>query len=89
MVVILNRNMVVILTVFSTLATDKALIVILNTTKGEAIYTTAGPLRSAGTATMSLPVEYSGDKIEVYLGFISDDGSRVSNSAYLGSVTVA
>ncbi|UBB90048.1 hypothetical protein J4771_01480 [Candidatus Kaistella beijingensis] len=73
----------------SALATDKALIVILNTTKGEAIYTTAGPLRSAVTATMSLPVEYSGDKIEVYLGFISDDGSRVSNSAYLGSVTVA
>lgn len=71
------------------LASDKALIVALNTVKGEAIYTIAGPLRSAGTATMILPVEYSGDKIETYLGFISGDGSRVSNSAYLGSVTVA
>ncbi|MBI1222012.1 MAG: hypothetical protein GC180_05355 [Bacteroidetes bacterium] len=70
-------------------ATDKALIVLLNTTRQEAVFTTAGPARSAGTETISVPSEYTGEDVEVFLGFISEDGSKVANSSYLGSVTVA
>ena len=70
-------------------ATDKALIVILNPTKGEAVYTTAGAARSATTETLTVPSNFTGDDVEVFLGFISEDGTKVSNSAYLGSVTVA
>lgn len=71
------------------LATDKSLILILNPDKKESIYTTSGPPRSAGTETLNLPPEYSGDVVEVYLGFVSEDGTKVSNSSHLGSVTVA
>lgn len=70
-------------------ATDKALIVLLNTTRQEAVFTTAGPERTAGTETISVPSEYTGEDVEVFLGFISEDGSKVANSSYLGSVTVA
>ncbi len=70
-------------------ATDKALIVLLNTTRGEAVFTTAGPARSAGSATIPVPSEYSGEDVEVFLGFVSEDGTKVANSVYLGSVTVA
>ena len=70
-------------------ATDKALIVLLNTTRQEAVFTIAGPARSAGTETISVPSEYTGEDVEVFLGFISEDGSKVANSSYLGSVAVA
>lgn len=70
-------------------ATDKALIVILNQTKGEAVYTTAGAARSATAETLNVPSNFTGDDVEVFLGFISEDGTKVSNSSYLGSVTVA
>ncbi len=70
-------------------ATDKALIVLLNTTRKEAVFTIAGPARSAGTETISVPSEYTGEDVEVFLGFISEDGSKVANSSYLGSVAVA
>mgnify|MGYP006292773375 FL=1 len=69
--------------------TDKALIVILNPTKGEAVYTTAGAARSATAETLNVPSNFTGDDVEVFLGFISEDGTKVSNSSYLGSVTVA
>jgi hypothetical protein len=70
-------------------ATDKALIALLNTTRGEAVFTTAGPERSAGLATIPVPSEYTGEDVEVFLGFVSEDGTKVANSVYLGSVTVA
>jgi hypothetical protein len=73
----------------SALATDKALIALLNTTRGEAVFTTSGPARSAGSATIPVPSEYSGEDVEVFLGFVSEDGTKVANSVYLGSVTVA
>jgi hypothetical protein len=70
-------------------ATDKALIALLNTTRSEAVFTTAGPVRPDGTATIPVPSEYSGEDVEVFLGFVSEDGTKVANSVYLGSVTVA
>ena len=70
-------------------ATDKALIVLLNTTRQEAVFTTAGPARTAGIDNISVPSEYTGEDVEVFLGFISEDGTKVANSSYLGSVTVA
>ncbi len=70
-------------------ATDKALIALLNTTRGEAVFTTAGPARSAAAAAIPVPSEYSGEDVEVFLGFVSEDGTKVASSVYLGSVTVA
>ena len=69
--------------------TDKSLIVLLNTIRGEAIFTTSGPERSAESAIIPVPAEFSGEDVEVFLGFVSEDGNKVANSAYLGTVTIA
>ena len=69
--------------------TDKALIAILNLEKGEAITDTAGRERTEETQTIVLPADWSGDEVQTYLGFVSEDGREVSNSAYLGAIEIA
>jgi hypothetical protein len=69
--------------------TDKALVAVLNTAKGEAITDTAGAERTEGTQTVILPADWSGDEVQVYLGFISEDKKEVANSVYLGSIAIA
>ena len=36
-----------------------------------------------------MPYNWSGETVDVYLGFISEDGKEVANSAWLGSVVVS
>ena len=69
--------------------TDKALIAVLNTTKGEAITDTAGAERTEGTQTIIVPADWSGDEVQVYIGFISEDHREVANSVYLGAIEIA
>src|SRR5690606_414754 len=59
-------------------ATDTALIALLITTRGEAVFTTAGPASSAAAADILVPSEYSGEDVEVFLGFVSEDGTKVA-----------
>lgn len=70
-------------------ATDKAMILAYNNSKGEAVFVTAGAARSAGTQTLTVPDDFSGDSVECFIAFNSEDGLSVSNSKYIGSVTVA
>ncbi len=70
-------------------ATDKALILAYNKAKGEAIFVTDGTVRSAGTQTLTVPDDFSGEPVECFIAFISADGLSVANSKYIGSVTVA
>lgn len=69
--------------------TDKALIIILNTLKGEAICDTAGTERMSGSQTIAMPADWTNNEVQVYLGFISEDTKEVANSVYLGAVIVA
>jgi hypothetical protein len=70
-------------------ATDKALIAILNLAKGEAVTDNAGAERQDCVQKVAVPAEWSGDNVETYLGFISEDGKEVANSVYLGTVALA
>ena len=70
-------------------ATDKAMILAYNQSKDKAVFVTAGATRSAGTQTLTVPDDFSGDSVECFIAFISADGLSVANSKYLGSVTVA
>lgn len=70
-------------------ATDKAMLVVYNSTKREAVYTTAGEDRSRTAQSLSIPLEYRGDTVYVFMAFISEDGRNVSNSIYLGDVVAA
>jgi len=69
--------------------TDKALIAVVNPAKGEVITDSAGAERMAGTQSIAMPARWTGDTVETYLGFISEDGKEVANSIWLGSITVA
>ena len=69
--------------------TDKALIVVLNPTRVESVFDTAGNQRVAGTEDIPVPADWVGESVEVFLGFITADGKDVANSVYLGTVAVA
>jgi hypothetical protein len=60
-----------------------------NSDKGESVFSTEAGQRSEGTATMNIPDSWMGDTVEIYLGFISEDGATVANSTYLGQQTIA
>lgn len=70
-------------------ATDKSMLVAYNSDKGQSFFTTAGPDRSTGTGTITIPDSFSGDNLELYMGFVTEDGVLVSNSVYLGSGTAS
>lgn len=68
-------------------ATDKAILVMYCPARQQSIYTLAGPDRSIGTAV--LPVSgFSGEQVQTYLGFISEDGRRIASSIFTGQLTV-
>ena len=69
-------------------ATDKALVVVYNAIKGEAVTETAGAARSEALQTIALPAEWIGDTLQIYLGFVTADSKDVANSTYLGTVEV-
>ena len=71
----------------SALATDKVMAVVYNPLKGESVFITGGALRSDLTQVIQIPTSYSGDELEMFIGFINDVGTQLSNSAYIGSGT--
>jgi len=68
--------------------TDQAILVAYCPTQRQAIYTTAGGLRSALTGELNL-LPFSGLAVETYIGFISDNGRSVATSIFTGEVTVS
>jgi hypothetical protein len=70
------------------LANDRAMPLVFNSTRNEAIYNRAGDVRAVGSTLLNLPAHWIGDEIQLYLGFVSDDGMSIANSVYLGKKTV-
>ena len=68
-------------------ATDKAMLLVYNPSKKESISLTEGADRTVGTQIVAIPTTYAGDTVELFMAFITADGSQVSNSTYLGSGT--
>ena len=73
----------------SALATDKAMPFVYNKDKNETIYNTEGATRTTHTMDITVPSDWVGDKVEVYLGMVSEDGTLVADSIYLGEKTLA
>ena len=69
--------------------TDTTLVAVVNTAKREAATYPEGAERVDETQTVVIPADWSGDSVDVYLGFISEDGREVANSVYLGNITIA
>ncbi|MCL2413318.1 MAG: DUF6266 family protein [Bacteroidales bacterium] len=66
--------------------TDTTLVAVINTAKSETIAQTTGVERSKETQTIKIPANWLGDDVEVYLGFVSEDGKEVANSVHIGKV---
>ena len=64
---------------------DVAMPLAFNTDKGEAVFSTNSATRADQLAELTFPVDWVGDTVEIYIGFISADGINVANSLYLGS----
>jgi hypothetical protein len=76
-------------------ATDKAMVVIYQPDKNEVIFTMDAGQRGDGQAELSVPVNYSGTEIHLFVAFVALDAlignggkNAISNSSYAGSVTV-
>lgn len=70
-------------------ATDKAMLLVFNASKKEAVFVTDGDARSATSQDLLVPDNYSGDTVHAFISFISEDGKSVSNSKFVGSVVVS
>tara|TARA_R110001592_G_scaffold23435_6_gene91856 strand:- start:2482 stop:3123 length:642 start_codon:yes stop_codon:yes gene_type:complete len=68
-------------------ANDKAMVLVYNPSKKESVYILDGADRTTGTQIISIPSSYVGDTVQLFMAFISANGSIVSNSIYLGSGT--
>lgn len=66
-------------------ATDRSMVLVYNPTKKESIYILDGADRTVGAQDVTIPSTYAGDTVELFMAFVSDDGTQVSNSVYLGS----
>lgn len=69
--------------------TDKAMVLVYNPSKKESISILDGADRTLGSQVVTIPNTYAGDTVELFMAFVSADGTTVSNSVYLGSGTAA
>lgn len=67
---------------------DAAILVVYCAALKTTIYTLNGGVRSAGAANIDVST-FAGNTVETWLGFISADGKKVSNSFYTGELTVS
>jgi len=69
--------------------TDKSMVLVYNPSKKESISILDGADRTVGSQVVTIPNTYAGDTVELFMAFVSADGTTVSNSVYLGSGTAA
>ena len=63
--------------------TDVAMPLVYNKDKGEAVYLTSAGTRASATVDLTLPTNWAGDALAIYLGFSDQNGERVANSVCL------
>lgn len=68
--------------------TDKAIFVAYNPAKGKFVTLIGAVTRAALQYEMQLPPTFSGDLVECFMSFVSEDGREVSNSVYRPGVVV-
>jgi hypothetical protein len=69
-------------------ATDLATLVAYNPDKNRFVYLSAAAARSALTFTLDMPADFAGDLVYCYISFVSANGKMLSDSTYIGVVTM-
>ncbi|WEK20517.1 MAG: DUF6266 family protein [Candidatus Pedobacter colombiensis] len=70
------------------LATDKATLLVYNSTKGKFVTLKAAAPRSALKFELQLPLDFAGDSVDCWMSFVSANGKLVSNSIYITKLLV-
>lgn len=70
------------------LDTDFAMPLAYNADKHEVVYDMVSACRGDEGVSLNYPSNWSGDTVHVYLGFVSENGSLVSDSVYLGEAVI-
>lgn len=68
---------------------DKTMLMVYNVLKGQAVCVIDKGVRSDLSQIVTVPKSFFGDQVHCYIGFISEDDMEVSNSNYVGVVTIA
>jgi hypothetical protein len=68
-------------------ATDRAVLVIFNPSRPEVLFTAEASTRDSGLQTFSLPADFSGQTVHVWISFASST-NIMSTSIYAGNVEV-
>lgn len=69
-------------------STDQVMLIACMPQKKKAFYIRSGAKRSKGTETLEVLKSSEKQLVEVYISFISEDHSSISNSTYLGQLEV-
>jgi len=70
-------------------STDQAIVLVYNPAGARYVYDMEGAGRGEGEHTMTLPSDFSGDAVEVWVSFRSVNRQRISTSIYAGRVLMA
>lgn len=70
------------------LDTDFAMPLAYNANKQESVYDMVSACRGDEGVSLNYPSNWTGDTVHVYLGFVSEKGSLVSDSVYIGEVVI-
>lgn len=70
-------------------AGDQLMLVVFCPELAEAVYSVSDATRAVATLQHALPADFSGETVEVFVSWLSEDGKDVSNSKYVGSVDIA
>jgi hypothetical protein len=67
--------------------TDKMVALIYNPAKSKFVYTLEnGAVRSAGSDIISMPAQFAGDTVHVWIAFMKSDKTSFSTSIYVGEI---
>ena len=69
-------------------AGDIAMPMVYNLSKMEAVYSTQRFLRAGGKASLTIPSKWKGDSLSCFIAFASQNSKAVSDSEFLGEITV-
>lgn len=68
---------------------DQAVLLVHNPAKSQFVFLENAADRSDGEVDLILPANFSGDEVDCWMSFSSEDGKRMATSVFIGKVTVA
>lgn len=70
------------------LATDKAMMLVINYTKKQVVQDTTTKTRVDATHDLIVPAAWVGDDVHAYLSFMTAAGNKIADSTFLATVTI-